>query len=390
MLVYPVAATSLQEPTGLILAFLCALSWAAGTIYMKAIRIEGDLLAVTMWQIVVGVMVFGLCYLIVEGPPTFEPLQWRTWRGVVYSGIFGTALAYFIWYNIIGKVSTATASLGTLANPVIGVIGSVILLGERLTIADIVGFALIFAAAACVLLQPRSKPPAAHRIASVTPKQRLDDVTRAKLLLVLCGVCWGLMWPMIKIGLSGLSPWSFRLIGFTVGALTLMAVVKLTGRSLAVPGGMTAWMHLFVSSVLNVVAFGLFSTFAMLTASTGRVAVVSYSFPVWACLLAWLILGEKLRGTAALGLALCIAGLAVLVYPVIGSAAVIGLGLSLASAMTWAVGTIYLKLVRIPGDLIANTAWQVAIAAGVLLVLHTDLPGLADVRARSRQRRWSP
>ena len=157
MLVYPVAATSLQEPTGLILAFLCALSWAAGTIYMKAIRIEGDLLAVTMWQIVVGVMVFGLGYLIVKGPPTFEPLQLRTWLGVVYSGLFGTALAYFIWYNIIGKVSTATASLGTLANPVIGVIGSVILLGERLTIADIVGFALIFAAAACVLLQPQQQ-----------------------------------------------------------------------------------------------------------------------------------------------------------------------------------------------------------------------------------------
>lgn len=71
----------------------------------------------------------------------------------------------------------------------------------------------------------------------MTPKQRLDDVTRAKLLLVLCGVCWGLMWPMIKIGLSGFSPWSFRLIGFTVGALALMAVVKLAGRSLAVPGG---------------------------------------------------------------------------------------------------------------------------------------------------------
>jgi hypothetical protein len=29
-----------------------------------------------------------------------------------------------------------------------------ILLGERLTPADVVGFALIFAAAACVLLQP--------------------------------------------------------------------------------------------------------------------------------------------------------------------------------------------------------------------------------------------
>ena len=71
----------------------------------------------------------------------FEPLQAsHLARRVRGRACFGTAVAYFIWYNIIGKVSTATASLGTLANPVIGVIGSVILLGERLTVADIVGF----------------------------------------------------------------------------------------------------------------------------------------------------------------------------------------------------------------------------------------------------------
>lgn len=161
VLVLPAAAKSLHEPTGLILAFFCSLSWAAGTIYMKAIRIEGDLLAVTMWQIASGALVFGICFLIVRGPPVFETLQWQTWAGVFYSGCFGTAFAYFIWYNIIGKVSTATAALGTLANPVVGVIGSVILLGERPTAADWIGFALIFGAAACVLLQPRPQaaPP---------------------------------------------------------------------------------------------------------------------------------------------------------------------------------------------------------------------------------------
>lgn len=209
----------------------------------------------------------------------------------------------------------------------------------------------------------------------MTATQKLDEVTRARFLLVLLGFTWGINWPVIKIGLSGMSPWSFRLIGFGIGALTLMAVVKLTGRSLAVRGGMT-WVHLFMSSMLNVVAFGVFSTFALLTASTGRVAVVSYSFPVWACLLAWLVLGEKLRGGAMLGLALCVCGLVVLIYPVIGSVALVGLGLSLASAMTWAVGTIYLKLVRIPGDVVANTAWQVAIAAVVLLILTLFFQGV--------------
>ena len=202
----------------------------------------------------------------------------------------------------------------------------------------------------------------------------LNETTRAKLMLVLCGICWGFMWPIIKIGLSGLSPWGFRVIGFTVGSITLLVVLQLTGRRLTLPDRKTA-VQLFISSVLNVVAFGVFSALAMLTASTGRVAVVSYSFPVWACLLAWLILGEKLRGTAVVGLALCIAGLAVLVYPVIDSIAIVGLALSLASAMTWAVGTIYLKLVRIPGDLLVNTTWQMIIATGILIVCFFAFQG---------------
>jgi drug/metabolite transporter (DMT)-like permease len=202
----------------------------------------------------------------------------------------------------------------------------------------------------------------------------MDDLTRAKLLLVLSGVCWGINWPLIRIGLTGLTPWDYRLTVFVVGAAILIAVVVLTGRRLTEPRGMT-WVHLFASSMLNVAAFGIFSTFAMLTASTSRVAVVSYSFPVWACLLAWLVLGEKLRAGAILGLVLCVGGLAVLVYPVIETSAAIGLGLSLCSAMSWAAGTIYLKLVRIPGDMLVNTALQLAMAAAVMFALTLTFQG---------------
>jgi drug/metabolite transporter (DMT)-like permease len=41
---------------------------------------------------------------------------------------------------------------------VIGVSASALMLGERLTIPDVAGFALIFSAAACVLLAPAAKP----------------------------------------------------------------------------------------------------------------------------------------------------------------------------------------------------------------------------------------
>ena len=155
VLVYPVAESSFREPIGLLLAWSCALGWAGSTVYMKWARIKGDVLAVAFWQVLVGTVVFAFFYLIFEGLPKYQPLQWRTWGGLLFNGILGTGIAYFIWFNIIDRLSTAMASLGALINPVVGVIGAVIILGDRPTGTDMLGFALIFSAAACVLLPQR-------------------------------------------------------------------------------------------------------------------------------------------------------------------------------------------------------------------------------------------
>jgi drug/metabolite transporter (DMT)-like permease len=160
VLVAPVMEQSMREPVGLLLALVCALGWGGGTVYMKWARIKGDLLAITFWQIIVGVAAFTVGYLTFEGIPKLEPLQWRTWGGLLFNGILGTGIAYFVWFNIIGRLTTVMASLGSLINPVVGVIGAMILLGDRPTGFDLIGFALIFAAAAIVMLPRREKPPA--------------------------------------------------------------------------------------------------------------------------------------------------------------------------------------------------------------------------------------
>ena len=155
VLLYPVVNVSLEEPVGLLLALLCSLGWAASAVYMKWARIKGDLLAAALWQIVVGVVIFGASCLIFNGVPEIGPLHWRTWAGLLFNGILGTGIAYFIWFHIIGRLTLAMASLGSLANPVVGVIGAAIILGDRPTIPDMIGFALIFSAAACVLIPQR-------------------------------------------------------------------------------------------------------------------------------------------------------------------------------------------------------------------------------------------
>ncbi len=151
MLVYPVAVT--QSPSGLLLALGCALCWAAGTVYMKWARIPGDLLAITAWQIAIGAVVFVAGLIVIQGIPTPSSVSPQAILAVLYNGLIGTGFAYVLWFAIIERLPTATAALGSLATPVVGVLSSMLMLGEHPTIADLIGFALIFAAAACVLVQ---------------------------------------------------------------------------------------------------------------------------------------------------------------------------------------------------------------------------------------------
>jgi drug/metabolite transporter (DMT)-like permease len=59
---------------------------------------------------------------------------------------------YAMWFEIVRRLPAATASLGALGIPVVGVGSTVLITGELLSVADIVGFALIFAASASVLV----------------------------------------------------------------------------------------------------------------------------------------------------------------------------------------------------------------------------------------------
>jgi len=200
------------------------------------------------------------------------------------------------------------------------------------------------------------------------PEQAQRDPT-AILLLVLLSLAWGLSWPAIRIALDEVAPWALRMIGYATATVFMFTVVRLQGRPARLLPG--TWRHVIVSALLNVLGFGVLTTFAQLHAMTARVVIVSYSMPVWASLMAWLILGERLNTASVLGLILCVSGLTVLVYPVAFTGDPVGLLLALGAALSWAAGTIYVKWARVPGDRVVMTAWQIAVSfvvttAGVL------------------------
>jgi drug/metabolite transporter (DMT)-like permease len=155
VLIYPLTATGI--PIGILLALCTGVSWAAGTVYLKWARLDVDAMAIAAWQVVFAFVVIAACMMVFEGGPELQNAHADGLVATVMAGVLGTGTAYGLWFSIIRRLPAMTASLGVLGSPVIGVISSVLILGERPTIPDTVGFALILAACACALLT-RSGP----------------------------------------------------------------------------------------------------------------------------------------------------------------------------------------------------------------------------------------
>ncbi len=182
----------------------------------------------------------------------------------------------------------------------------------------------------------------------------------ARATLALVTIIWGLNWPSAKFGLQDFSPWTFRTICFGVGAAILMAVARHRGISLAIRPGRQRW-HLAAAGLLSIGGFGVLAAFAQLATTTSRTAICAYTMPIWASLLACLILGERLDLRRGAALLLGIAGLIILFWPLVVNGVPVGAIYALGSAVSWAAGTVYLKWARIDAHPLAITAWQLVV-----------------------------
>jgi len=179
-------------------------------------------------------------------------------------------------------------------------------------------------------------------------------------MLVMLSLAWGLTWPAMKIALSGIPPFSMRVASIAVGTVALYVLAKLQGTSLRVKGRL-AWLHIFVISLLNIVLFSTCTVFAQLFAATGRVAMLVYTMPIWASLMAWIILGERFTRAGVLALAFCTTGTAILVYPLAQAGVPTGILLALGGSLCWAAGTVYMKWADLHVDPMTIAIWQLVI-----------------------------
>jgi drug/metabolite transporter (DMT)-like permease len=126
-----------------ILAILAGVSWAVGVILTKRTQCEGsvDVLELTTWQMLFG----GILVALVAVAFPLHPTQWTLTysAALAYNVLFASALAYMLWIFVLQHLPARDASMGTLANPIIGILAAWLQLGETPSITEAAGMALI-------------------------------------------------------------------------------------------------------------------------------------------------------------------------------------------------------------------------------------------------------
>jgi len=188
-------------------------------------------------------------------------------------------------------------------------------------------------------------------------------ITPAGLMfLAVTSIGWGFNWPVTKFLLGQLPPLTLRGLSGVIGALLLAGMALVWRQSLHVPRAI--WPRLLVASVLNVTGWMVLMGLALLWLPASEAALIAYTMPVWASLLAWPILGERPTLLRTLALLMAFAGLASIMGGdgISGSEAKLpGILMALVGSIGFAVGTVLSKRwpIRLPP--ISGAAWQVGI-----------------------------
>ncbi len=181
---------------------------------------------------------------------------------------------------------------------------------------------------------------------------------------------WGLNWPAVKIILPTASPWTLRAAGLAGGAILLTLAARFSGASMVIPRA--EWGRLAVASLLNIAAFNICAVFAQMNLPTSRATIITFTMPIWAAILGFLFVGERIDRLKTISLLLGVAGLCVLgvpFWPVIREGGVpVGVVYALGAAIAWAAGTVWLRKYPLSSPSMPCTAWQVILGAVVCTI----------------------
>jgi probable blue pigment (indigoidine) exporter len=129
------------DPIGIVATLAGAASMALGTVLTRHWRPAETPLTFTAWQLVAGGILLAPVALALE--PPLPPLGTANVLGLLYLGLIGAALTYWLWFRGLARLEpTVVAPLGFLS-PLVAVGLGVVVMGQTPSPAQAFGMVLV-------------------------------------------------------------------------------------------------------------------------------------------------------------------------------------------------------------------------------------------------------
>jgi drug/metabolite transporter (DMT)-like permease len=196
----------------------------------------------------------------------------------------------------------------------------------------------------------------------------LNKLTRMQTVLMIAFLVtvWGVNWPLSKIALAYTPPVLFSGMRTSFGGFLLLIVAVTRYKSLRFK---ETWFIYLLSALLNVVLYYGLQTIGLNEMPAGLFSTIVFLQPVLVGIFSWLWLGEPMNGLKITGLIVGFLGVGIISSGGLsGHISIVGILLALGSALSWALGTVYVKKISPAVDPIWLVTLQL-IAGGVFMTV---------------------
>ncbi|WP_028544459.1 DMT family transporter [Paenibacillus taiwanensis] len=188
---------------------------------------------------------------------------------------------------------------------------------------------------------------------------------------------WGINWPLSKFALAYAPPILFAGLRTFIAGIILLAFALTRFKQLRFK---ETWPIYVLASILNIVLYYGFQTVGLQYMPAGLFSAIVFFQPVLLGIFSWLWFGELMYGLKMVGLLLGFAGVSVMsIGGFTGNISGWGIVLAIASAISWATGSMYMKKQAAQVDSVWMTTMQMLIGGIVMLVSGSFVENWADI-----------
>jgi drug/metabolite transporter (DMT)-like permease len=145
LVVDPAAGVDTDRLLGALLFVLGAACWGVYSILGTKATVRFDTVTATLYGTASGTLMLLPFSFAGGGWGELATASVEAWVSVAYLGVFGTVLAFVLFYEGLTRIGPSRALSFALLVPIFGVLGAVLLLGESLTVFTVLGGAAVLA-----------------------------------------------------------------------------------------------------------------------------------------------------------------------------------------------------------------------------------------------------